>query len=258
MTVFVGTSGWQYRHWRRLLYDRKPGRTSDIAWYGRSFGTVEANGTFYKLPEADTFARWRDETPDGFVFALKASRFLTHILRLRDARPSVERMMERACRLGNKLGPVLLQLPPTLRRDDERLAAAIDAFPAGVRVAVEFRHASWFDKDVAALLSERDAALCIADRGSKLITPAWRTASWGYVRFHEGRAHPSPCYGRQAIASRSRLIASLWSPASDVYVYFNNDPRGCAVRDAAAFGRAMRRFGHDVTRLPARVEIDRP
>jgi uncharacterized protein YecE (DUF72 family) len=257
MTVYAGTSGWQYRHWRRLLYAAKPHDLSDLAWYARSFGTVEANGTFYRLPEVETFARWRDETPDGFVFALKASRFLTHVLRLREPQAAVERMMERAERLGDKLGPVLLQLPPTLRRDDERLAAAIDAFPADVRVAVEFRHVSWFDEDVAALLRERDAALCLADRGSRLITPSWRTASWGYVRFHEGRAHPAPCYGREAIASRARLITSLWPTTADVYAYFNNDPRGCAVRDAGAFGRAMRRLGYPTTGVPERAGVDR-
>jgi uncharacterized protein YecE (DUF72 family) len=257
VTVYVGTSGWQYRHWRRLFYDDRPHDETDLTYFACSFATVEVNATFYRLPEASTFKHWVQETPDDFVFAIKANRYLTHIRRLRDPDDAVALMMERARCLGARLGPVLLQLPPTLQRDDDLLARALDAFPAGVRVAVEFRHNSWFDERVACILRERDVALCLADRRSRLTTPAWRTASWAYVRFHEGRAAPAPCYGRDALGARAGLLASMWPRTADLYVYFNNDTRGCAVRDAATFARMMRRRGYNVTRTPPRARIDR-
>jgi uncharacterized protein YecE (DUF72 family) len=127
--LYVGTSGWQYRHWLGPFYPRRPRVDDDLAYFANHFQTVELNGTFYRLPELRTFAEWRRRTPDGFVFAVKASRFLTHIRRLRDPRESVERMLSRASALGGKLGPVLLQLPPNLERDGRLLDGALRAFP---------------------------------------------------------------------------------------------------------------------------------
>ncbi len=181
---------------------------------------------------------------------MKASRFLTHIKRLRDPREPVERMIARASRLGAKLGPVLLQLPPDLQRDTGRLRDALAAFDPGTRVAVEFRHASWFADDVRALLESHDAAMCIADRGSRLITPAWRTAEWGYLRFHEGLASPPSSYGDAALDARAALVERLFGPDADVYAYFNNDAFACALRDAARFAAAARRHGLHPTRVP--------
>jgi uncharacterized protein YecE (DUF72 family) len=207
---------------------------------------VELNGTFYRLPEASTFEDWARRTPDGFVFAMKASRFLTHVRRLKEPRDAVEHMMGRAAKLGAKLGPVLLQLPPDFRRDDGRLRDTLDAFDAiapGTRVALEFRHDSWFVDDVRRLLQQKGAALCIADRGSRLITPAWRTADWGYMRFHEGRARPRPSYGAGALASRARMLRDAFGTQADVYAYFNNDAFACATHDAVLFARACERVG---------------
>lgn len=246
MTVYIGTSGWQYRHWLGRFYPRRPRASDELAYYARRFATVEANGTFYRLPEASTFEDWARRTPGDFIFAMKASRFLTHIKRLKEPREAVERMMERAVKLGVKLGPVLLQLPPDFRCDLGRLRDTLDAFDAlaaGVRVAVEFRHHSWFAEETRRLLEQRNAALCIADRGSRLITPPWRTADWGYVRFHEGRAHPRPCYGASALASRAELIRGLFGRDASVFAYFNNDPLACALRDAAVFANACTRAG---------------
>ncbi|MEU9235623.1 DUF72 domain-containing protein [Streptomyces subrutilus] len=237
MAVHVGTSGWQYRDWSGVLYP--PGRPQRL-WleeYARNFSTVELNNAFYRLPAADTFAQWRTRTPPGFVMAVKASRFLTHVKRLREPAEPVRRLMEHAAPLGDRLGPVLLQLPPTLRADPAALDACLACFPRTVRVAVEPRHESWWTADVRSVLVDRGAALCWADRRSRPVTPLWRTADWGYVRFHEGRAHPSPRYGRTALRSWADRIVDTWPAEAEVFAYFNNDPGGAAVANARSFRR---------------------
>ncbi|WP_030416938.1 DUF72 domain-containing protein [Streptomyces sp. NRRL S-1448] len=251
MTVLLGTSGWQYKDWRGVLYPPDRPQRLWLEEYARAFATVESNAAFYRLPEEKTFAAWRDRTPDGFVMAVKASRYLTHIKRLRTPEEPVDRLMSRAAALGPRLGPVLLQLPPTLRRDSGLLDACLDCFPAGTRVAVEPRHDSWWTEEVRAVLERRGAALCWADRGSRPVAPLWRTADWGYVRFHEGRAAPWPRYGRKALATWARRIADTWQDRADVYAYFNNDPGGAAVHDASAFARAVTATGRTVSRTPS-------
>jgi len=250
MALLIGTSGWQYRDWRGQLY---PGGVPQRRWleeYATHFDTVENNNAFYRLPSKDTFAAWRERTPDGFVMAVKASRFLTHIRRLRDPEEPVERLMSHAEGLGDRLGPVLLQLPPNLRADVDALDACLACFPRSVRVAVEPRHESWWTDEVRTVLRTRGAALCWADRLSRPVTPLWRTADWGYLRCHEGRAQPRPSYGRQALRSWVERISETWAAEADVYVYFNNDVGGAAVRDAVTFARAARRLGRPVTRTP--------
>jgi uncharacterized protein YecE (DUF72 family) len=232
MPIQIGTSGWQYRDWRGKLYpDRCPVRCW-LQTYAENFATVENNNAFYRLPERETFARWRERTPPGFVMAVKASRFLTHIKRLRDPAEPVARLLDRAEGLGDRLGPVLLQLPPTLKLDADLLDACLAEFPAGVRVAVEPRHSSWWTQRVRDVLTRRQAALVWADRDSRRITPLWRTTDWGYVRLHAGRAKPWPRYGRTALASWTDRIRSEFDDTDDVFVYLNNDPGGAAVVDA--------------------------
>ena len=285
MTVYIGTSGWQYRHWRGPFYPRRVRGLDDLAFFAERFQTVELNGTFYKLPEAETFEDWASRVPDGFVFAVKASRFLTHIKRLREPEEPVERLMDRAEHLGKKLGPVLLQLPPQLRQDLGRLEATLEAFQnyarhsrraglkpaptgraegrahASVRVAVEFRHASWFTSETREVLERHDAALCIADgtqvgarHAVPLRTPEWRTADWGYLRFHGGTGSPASCYELSMLRKRAGLVKRLW-PRGDVYAYFNNDAHGCAIRDAAVFAEALRRRRVKVSRTPEPIEM---
>jgi uncharacterized protein YecE (DUF72 family) len=246
MTVLVGTSGWQYRDWRGPFYPPGLPQARWLEAYAARFSTVEVNNAFYRLPEAATFERWAAGTPDGFVVAVKASRYLTHIKRLREPAEPVGRLLERCRHLGSKLGPVLLQLPPTLTARHDDLAATLDAFGTGCRVAVEFRHASWLTEETAGLLRSHDAAFCLADAPNRR-TPLWRTASWGYLRLHEGRAHPRPCYGRQALQTWARRLADLFTPADDVFVYFNNDARACAPDNARQLRTLLERAG-----LPAR------
>lgn len=212
------------------------------------------NNTFYNLPEARVFAAWAERTPDDFVITVKMSRFLTHIKRLLEPEEPVERFFERAAKLGRKLGPVLLQLPPGFEADVARLDAALEVMPPRVRVAVEFRHASWYTDEVRRVLERHRAALCWADRRRPL-DPPWRTASWGFIRFHEGVASPRPCYGRQALLSWAERLRDAYSADEDLYCYFNNDHRCCAVRDAVVFGGLAERRGFDVSRLPDLEEV---
>ncbi|WP_395110742.1 DUF72 domain-containing protein [Actinomadura sp. SCN-SB] len=236
MPVYVGTSGWQYAHWRGVLYPKGLPQRLWLERYAEVFPTCENNGAFYRLPRRETFESWRDRTPDGFVMALKASRYLTHIRRLRDPAEPVARLMGVARVLGPRLGPVLLQLPPTLRADPGVLSDCLAQFPREVRVAVEPRHVSWWTDETRAVLERHGAALCWADRLGRPQNPLWRTADWGYLRFHEGAARPWPNYGDQALRTWARRLADTWdADENDAYVYFNNDPGGAAVRNALRF-----------------------
>ncbi|MCW2879518.1 MAG: hypothetical protein JWQ95_3618 [Sphaerisporangium sp.] len=251
--LFVGTSGWQYVHWRGVLYP--PGLPQRV-WlerYAECFDTVENNNAFYRLPPRETFESWRERTPDGFVMAVKASRFLTHIKRLKDPEEPVQRLIDAAEGLGPKLGPVLLQLPPTLRADTERLDACLRCFPGHVRVAVEPRHPSWWSDTIREVLTSHRATLCWADVLGRPRSPLWRTAGWGYMRFHQGRASPWPSYGDASLRSWLHRIGQAWDSGSDMYVYFNNDPGGAAVRNAIRFAELARAEGWPVSRTPAGV-----
>jgi uncharacterized protein YecE (DUF72 family) len=241
--VLVGTSGWQYDDWRGVLYPPKLPKRLWLQHYAKHYPTVEVNNTFYRLPERSTFERWAAETPPCFVITAKASRFLTHIRRLREPEEPVARLLDRLEGLGDRCGPVLVQLPGDFRVELGRLEETLKAFHKGssgkLRVAVEPRHESWFQPDFYELLSSYDAALCLADRGSRPITPLKATASWGYVRFHAGRANPPPHYGRSALRTWAQRIRQLWPSEQDVYVYFNNDTGGWAVRDADELRRLL-------------------
>ena len=186
---------------------------------------------------------------------MKASRYLTHIRRLRDPDEPAKRLISRAARLGAKLGPVLLQLPPTMHLDLDRLQAALETFRDDVRLAVELLHASWFTDGVRELLTRRGAALCLADRGSQPITPEWRTADWGYIRFHWGMAAPESCYEPEVLAAWARRLARLWTAEHNLFVYFNNDPHACALRDAYQFAVAAQAAGLRPTRVPSPAEV---
>jgi uncharacterized protein YecE (DUF72 family) len=249
--ILVGTSGWQYPHWRGPFYPPGLPQRRWLEHYAESFATVEINNAFYRLPERSTFAGWGERTPAGFVVAVKMSRYLTHIRRLREPDEPVARFRDRVAGLGSKLGPVLLQLPPTLRADPEALDAVLARFPPTIRVAVEPRHASWWSPAVREVLTRRGAALCWADRRGRSITPTWRTADFGYLRLHEGRARPRPRYGPRALRSWAERIADTYGDRADVFAYFNNDGGGAAIVDAVAFAKSAARLGLTVTRTPA-------
>jgi uncharacterized protein YecE (DUF72 family) len=250
MTVWLGTSGWQYRDWRGPVYPPKLAQKAWLEHYVTLFDTVEVNNAFYRLPEATTFAQWAARTPEGFVVTVKASRYLTHIKRLKDP---AERFVDRAKHLGRKIGPILVQLPPRFHVETARLDETLTLFDAyGLRVAVELRDPSWMVDEVRDVLAKHNAANVWADRLDQVITPLWRTADWGYVRLHEGwhGSDNPPCYTKATLDAWAQRIAASHQDGDDVYVYFNNDPHGCAVYDAAVFARSCARLGLTVTRAP--------
>jgi uncharacterized protein YecE (DUF72 family) len=237
-SVRIGTSGWNYRDWRGRLYpERLPARRW-LEHYATVFDTVEVNATFYRLPTEATVARWAEQTPRSFLFAVKGSRYLTHVKRLAQASDGLERFLSvlDPLRRAGKLGPILWQLPATFHRDDGRLAAFLDELPNG-RQCVEFRHPSWFAKDVLALLAERRVALVIADHPERPFQSTKLTTDWTYVRFHRGRA-PTGDYSRAELDRWRRRIAA-WRSHAQVLAYFNNDWNGYAVEDASALGRSF-------------------
>ncbi|HLM63863.1 MAG TPA: DUF72 domain-containing protein [Acidimicrobiales bacterium] len=258
MRLLVGTSGWQYKDWRVAFYEGRPQRLW-LAHYVTRFPTVEVNNAFYRLPERSTFERWREQTPEGFVVTVKVSRYLTHVKRLREPAEPVARLVDRAAGLGDRQGPFLLQLPPTLKVAPDLLDDCLAQFPGGARVAVELRHDSWWTDEVRAVLSRRGATLCWADRRSQPLTPLWATAAWGYLRLHEGTASPWPSYGRKALATWPDRLAEAWPGSdADVFVYFNNDQGAAAVRDAAALERLAERRGFEVARPAPRGRTESP
>jgi uncharacterized protein YecE (DUF72 family) len=214
-----------------------PGRW--LAHYATRFDTVEVNSTFYRLASRDAVAAWVQQTPTDFVFALKASRYMTHVKRLTDLPPAIARYYERVEPLvgSPKLGPIVWQLPANFHRDDERLADALRALPAG-RHCFEFRHPSWFVSDVYALLREAGVALVIGDRPDRPFQSHEMTADWTVVRFHYGRRGRRGNYSATELAEWARRIAG-WRRRVEVYAYFNNDWEGFAVRNATGLRRLV-------------------
>jgi uncharacterized protein YecE (DUF72 family) len=233
--IRIGCSGWNYRHWRGVVYPPDVPVRRWLAHYATLFDTVEVNATFYRLTTPHAVAEWLAQTPPDFVFAVKASRFLTHIKRLTDLGTGVERFYAAIAPLvaSPKLGPVLWQLPEHFHRDDDRLGRALAALPPG-RHAFEFRHPSWFAPPVYELLRAHDTALVVGDHPERPFQTTERPAGWTFVRFHYGRQGPEGNYGRRELAAWARRLAG-WARDGDVYAYFNNDWRGYAV----ANGRAL-------------------
>ena len=238
-SVRIGCSGWNYKSWKDELYEGKPSRLW-LQQYAQHFDTVEVNNTFYRLPLESSVARWVMETPPDFLFSIKASRYLTHVRRLSDLEDGLTRFYERLEPLVTtpKFGPVLWQLPPTFRRDDDRLASALAALPPG-RHCFEFRHPSWFVDTVYELLRAHDAALVIADRPEiKEFQPHVFTTDWTFVRFHYGSR------GRRGNYSESELEEWAcrfegWRREVEILAYFNNDWEVFAVRNALWLKRRL-------------------
>jgi uncharacterized protein YecE (DUF72 family) len=238
-SVRIGCSGWNYASWRDEFYEGKPARTW-LRHYAQYFDTVEVNNTFYRLPLRTSVARWVEETPPNFVFAVKASRYLTHVKRLTDLNSGIERYYERLEPLARspKLGPVLWQLPANFHRDDERLSATLDALPPG-RHCFEFRHASWFVDPVYELLSKHGAALVIGDRPEvKEFQTYELTTDWTYVRFHYGSRGRRGNYSESELEGWARRFQD-WRREVEIYAYFNNDWEVFAVRNALWLKRRL-------------------
>jgi uncharacterized protein YecE (DUF72 family) len=237
--VHVGCSGWNYDDWRGRFYPRGLPPRRWLEHYSRVFGTVEVNATFYRLPTREAVAAWIEQTPPGFVFSLKASRYQTHVKRLADMGQGVARYYERIEPLlgSPKLGPVVWQLPPNFHRDDDRLAGALEALPEG-RHCFEFRHDSWFVAEVYELLRSHGAALVIGDTPERPFQTHEMTADWTLVRFHRGVRGRRGNYSAAELQTWARRIAQ-WRRRVEVFAYFNNDWEGFAPRNALTLARSL-------------------
>lgn len=234
----VGCSGWQYAHWHGLFYPHDLGPDGWLEHYARVFDTVELNGTFYRLPEPRIVRAWRDRTPPGFLFAWKASRYLSHLKKLKDPRDPLGRVMSRARLLGPKLGPVLVQLPPHWEKNLDRLRGLVELLPKNRRFAFEVRDPSWYADDVYALLDRPNVALCAHDMPGSA-TPRDAPGAFVYVRFHGATAAYAGGYPRRTLDAWADRLAAAVAGGRDVYAYFNNDQGGHAPRDAVTLRDAL-------------------
>ena len=239
MRVHIGTSGWNYGDWRGRFYPAGLPPRRWLEHYARSFETVEVNATFYRLASRRAVAGWVEQTPPEFVFAVKASRFITHMKRLTDMEQGVERFYDRIRPLidSGRLGPVLWQLPESFRRDDDRLASALERLPPG-RHCFEFRHPSWFVDPVFDQLRAHAVALVIGDNPLRPFQPHVFTADWTFVRFHHGWRGRRGNYSDTEVDEWAARI-DRWRREVEVFAYFNNDWEGFAVANARRLGRAL-------------------
>jgi uncharacterized protein YecE (DUF72 family) len=239
--VRIGCSGWMYDDWRGRLYPAREPKRRWLELYAAHFDTVEVNNTFYRLARPEMVRGWVEQTPPGFLFAVKASRYLTHIRRLKDIEQPVRRFYEPLQALidSDRLGPVLWQLPENFHRDDERLKGWLELLPDGMHT-IEFRHESWFAPDVMELLRARRVALTIGDHPKRPFQSLEATAPWRFVRFHYGSRGHGGNYSATELEQWARRIAQ-WRRREEVFAYFNNDWNGFAPDNAKSLRRRLRR-----------------
>jgi uncharacterized protein YecE (DUF72 family) len=238
----IGCSGWQYRDWRGNFYPEDLRQARWFEYYATRFDTVEINSSFYRLPERETFARWRGSAPKGFLFAVKASRYLTHMKKLKDPAEPLERLFANVRALGSRLGPVLYQLPPHWTCDVRRLDAFLDLLPRDVLQAVEFRDPSWYGDDTFDTLERHGVSLCLHDmRGPA--SPRLAVGPFVYVRFHGSGPRYGGAYPDSTLADWSEWLAAQRTRGLSVYAYFNNDVGGHAPKDAARLRRFVEPSG---------------
>ena len=234
----MGCSGWEYKHWRGDFYPADLPRARWFEYYAARFDTVEVNNSFYRLPEESTFAAWADRAPDSFVYSIKASRFLTHMKKLKDPVEPVDRLFSRMRPLAQHLGPVLYQLPPNFRLNRPRLEQFLQSLPGRIRHVVEFRDPSWYAPEVNALLERYGVARCVHDmKGSA--TPRERVGPFVYVRFHGASGTYSGGYAAERLRRWAEWLRAERVAGVEIFAYFNNDVGGHAPRDAVTLRRLL-------------------
>ncbi|HYZ47344.1 MAG TPA: DUF72 domain-containing protein [Sphingomonas sp.] len=236
--IRIGCSGWNYRHWRGVFYPEGLPVKRWFAHYAHHFDTVEVNASFYRLPEASIFAKWRDQAPPGFCYAIKAPRFITHMRKLKDCEESMERFLDRARNLGHALGPILYQLPPKWRFDAERLQGFLALLPRDLTHVFEFREASWFADEALALLEQAGAGFCVHDMPG-LPVPRTATGRAAYVRFHGSSGKYWGRYSEEALAGWADWMGTQAAQGRTAWAFFNNDIHGHAIEDATALRRLV-------------------
>jgi uncharacterized protein YecE (DUF72 family) len=229
--LWVGTSGWVYPHWREVFYPARLPTTKWLSHYTQHFPTVELNNSFYRLPSERAFQGWQEKAPQGFLFAVKANRYITHMKKLRDAREPLEKFLSRARLLGDKLGPILYQLPPNWNCNLERLRQFLALLPGDLDHVFEFRNRTWLRDEVFALLAEHEVAFCIISLPG-FDCPLRVTAPLVYIRMHGSGLVYGGCYNEGELRQWAERIRGFIGEGRDVYVYFNNDAFGYAVQNA--------------------------
>ncbi len=240
--IRIGTSGWHYPHWRGSVYPRDLPAADWLAWYAERFNTVEINSTFYRLPQPAAVTDWRKHTPDDFRFACKASRFITHMKKLKNPRTSTKRFFETVKRLGTKLGPILFQVPPRFRPDTGRLEAFLHAVPRKRSYAFEFRDPRWHTEAVCEVLAAHDAAFCQYELAG-FQTPPLVTARLIYIRLHGPDGAYAGSYGERALKSWAERISNWSKQGHAVHCYFDNDDSGFAFHNAKTLRRLVETGG---------------
>ncbi len=238
MAFWVGTSGWIYPHWKGVFYPLGLSTREWLKFYSSHFHTVEVNNSFYRLPSEETFRKWSQITPPDFLFSVKASRFITHVKKLKVDYKPVELFIERAKLLGPKLGPILFQLPPDWSCNVGRLEAFLELLPGDLAYTFEFRNESWFNPRVYSLLEKKGVALCLISLPG-FLCPVKVTASFVYIRMHGSGVVYGGLYGPEELNYWAQLAKNFLREGLDLYVYFNNDAFGFAVRNAAEFFKML-------------------
>jgi len=241
LPYYIGTSGWHYEHWRNRFYPEQLTKAKWLEFYATHFATVELNNSFYHLPSETAFANWRDSSPANFIFAVKVSRFITHIKRLKNTEEALDKFITRAKILDQKLGPLLYQLPPNMHRNDDLLESFLSTLPQGMKHVFEFRHQSWLEEKVFDILHKYNMGLCVFDMPS-ISCPLVATADFAYVRFHGSTGLYFSCYSDEELADWAKRLADLASNLKALYIYFNNDAEAFAVRNALTLGNYLQRL----------------
>ncbi len=238
--IHIGCSGWVYRHWKGGFYPADLPQKRWFERYAQDFDTVEINASFYRLPLASTFEGWREKAPPGFRYAVKANRFLTHMKKLVDCEAPLAEFIDLARRLGETLGPILYQLPPSLHKDPARLEAFLRRLPGDLEHVVEFRHKSWYDERVLELLDRHGAGFVAHDLVG-LVSPRWASGGTAYVRFHGTGGKYRGRYGDEQMIDWAQWLLEQRNAGRTAWAYFNNDIGGDAIEDARALKRALAR-----------------
>jgi uncharacterized protein YecE (DUF72 family) len=229
--IFIGTSGWSYPHWNKVFYPEDLAESKHLRFFTEHFPTVEINNTFYRFPSEKALLKWHSVPPSGFVFAIKANRYITHIKRLKEPEKTAKDFLQRIDLLKEKLGPILFQLPPSFKKDRERLEAFIKVLPRKHLYVFEFRHSSWDDEEIYSLLRKNNIAYCISDL-NRVLSPLVVTADFVYIRLHGPTASYKGSYSKKELGIWEKRIKDWAKNKISTYCYFDNDEKGFAIKDA--------------------------
>jgi uncharacterized protein YecE (DUF72 family) len=236
--IFIGTSGWYYEHWIKTFYPEGTDKKDFLEFYQKKFSSVEINNSFYHLPRGNTFINWKDKVPHNFVFAVKASRYITHIKRMLNAGEGFSKFLTAAEDLGEKLGPILFQLPPKWHCDPDRLSSFLDILPNTHKFAFELRDHSWLNDEIYALLKSHNCAFCIYELNG-FVSPKIITADHVYIRLHGPGSAYQGSYDQATLREWAQFILSMQKEGKKVYCYFDNDQSGYAAHNAMAISEII-------------------